>query len=206
MRATTRLLAVVRPATQAAASSASRGKFLVPGAPTGLTGLGTHPSPRSALLYLYHSTLEKLKQIPEHSVYRQSVEAVTRHRLALVESVVPEGYDAWVERAKKLLEEHADQFDPTKVGPEGGEEVQGARAVKVERDGRVFVVSRLPKEEDERVLEWDGEVDEGPELEGSRTLEEKIEGGLEKIFTRRDVKDTIGRVEWEPEPQLTAEQ
>ncbi|KAG9622147.1 hypothetical protein KCU64_g20939, partial [Aureobasidium melanogenum] len=66
MRASSRLLA-----------QASR--FLTPGAPTGLTGVLTHAAPRSTLLYLYNSTLDKLKQFPEHSVYRQSTEALTKH-------------------------------------------------------------------------------------------------------------------------------
>ena len=189
MRATLRLLAAVRPA----------GKYLVPGAPTGLTGIATHASPRATLLYLYTSTLDKLKLAPEHSVYRQSVEALTRHRLALVEGVVPEGYEAWAERARKLIDENPEQFAATT-----GASRSGAAAVMVERGGHGFVVSRLPQEEDMRYQEWDGEIDEGPELEGSRPLEERE--GLRQIFERKDLKDDIGQVAWETEPQLTADQ
>ena len=192
MRATLRLLAAVRPAA---------GRYLETGAPTGLAGLVTHGTPRSTLLFLYTSTLDRLRAaaVPEHSVYRQSVEALTRHRLALVEGVVPEGYEAWAERARKLIQENPEQFAATT-----GASRSGAAAVMVERGGHGFVVSRLPQEEDMRYQEWDGEIDEGPELEGSRPLEERE--GLRQIFERKDLKDDIGQVAWETEPQLTADQ
>ncbi len=191
MRTTLRLLAAVRPAAA---------RYLQPGAPTGLAGLNTHGTPRSTLLFLYTSTLDKLRSggVPEHSVYRQSVEAVTRHRLAIVEGVVPAGHAEWAARAEKILEGNPGEFD---VIGEGS--VSGARAVKVERDGRAFVVHRVPGEEDMRYQEWDGEVDEGAELEGSRTLKERED--LRHIFERRDLGDVEG-VEWEGEPQLTADQ
>lgn len=189
MRAAARLLAAVRPAA----------RYLEPGAPTGLTGLYTHASPRSTLLYLYTSTLDKLKAAPEHSVYRQSVEALTRHRMALVEAVVPPGYDEWAERARKLLREHPDEFTTASPGA-----VSGATALRVEKSGQTFVVRQVPQEQDLRYQEWDGEVDEGSVLEGSRTLEERQED-LKQIFERRDLHD-VEHVEWEPEPQLTAEQ
>ncbi|KAK1755789.1 ETC complex I subunit conserved region-domain-containing protein [Echria macrotheca] len=92
MRRTFRLLASVKPA-----------RYLEAGAPTGLTGLYTHPSPRSALLFLYSSTLDKLRAVPEHSVYRQSVEALTKHRMALVEATVPPGHEEWASRARTVL-------------------------------------------------------------------------------------------------------
>lgn len=188
MRATLRLFAAVRPAA----------RYLEAGTPTGLTGLYTHASPRSTLLYLYSSTLEKLKAVPEHSVYRQSVEALTKHRMGLVEAVVPPGYAEWADKAQKLLSERPDEFDV-----KGSDSVDGARAIKVERGGRAFVVRQIPVKEDMRYEEWDGERDEGPELEGSRTLEERQD--LKHIFERKDISD-VEHVEWEPEPQLTADQ
>ena len=54
--------------------------------PTGITGLAHHPQPRNQLLGVYTATLESLQGIPEHSVYRQSVEALTKERLKIVES------------------------------------------------------------------------------------------------------------------------
>src|SRR4051812_37862633 len=87
MRAAARLLASVKPS-----------QFLEVGAPTGLTGLLTHASPRSTLLFHYHSTLDKLKQIPESSVYRQSTEALTKHRLKIIEGSKPQGWDQWQEK------------------------------------------------------------------------------------------------------------
>jgi NADH dehydrogenase (ubiquinone) 1 alpha subcomplex subunit 5 len=189
MRATFRLLAAVRPAA----------RFLEPGTPTGLTGLTTHASPRSTLLYLYTSTLEKLKAVPDHSVYRQSVEALTKHRMALVEGVLPPGYDEWSERAQKLVSEHPGEFAVAQK-----DDVGGAKAIKLDRGGHAFVVHQIPVKRDMRYEEWDGEQDEGPELEGSRTIEEKED--LKHIFERRDIADVQQQVEWEPEPQLTADQ
>ena len=92
-----------------------------------------------------------------------------------------------------------DQFD---VSQKGG--VTGAKAIKLERGGQAFVVHQVPRKQDMRYEEWDGEQDEGPELEGSRTIEERED--LRHIFERRDISDVGQQVEWEPEPQLTADQ
>lgn len=68
---------------------------LSPFAPTGLTGILTHPNPRPTLIALYNHTLTLLSQLPAHSVYRQSTENLTRHRLGLIEAVKPTGYEAY---------------------------------------------------------------------------------------------------------------
>ena len=145
MRAALRLLAsatgTVRPSA----------RFLKPGSPTGLTGLGTHPSPRSALLYLYNHTLDKLKQIPEHSLYRQSAEALTKHRLAIVEEYVPEGYEAWQERARKLLEKHKGDLTARQFDGQHARLAEGP-------DGRVYFIRQMVTPKDWRDVEWDGAV------------------------------------------------
>ncbi|PGG97144.1 hypothetical protein AJ79_09325 [Helicocarpus griseus UAMH5409] len=97
MRSTLRLLAEVKPA-----------RFLQPYAPTGLTGLVTHPQPRQALLVTYTKTLERLKQIPESSVYRQATEALTQHRLKIVESIKPPGYDQWLQEVEQKVAANPD--------------------------------------------------------------------------------------------------
>jgi len=94
MRSSARLLATVR----------SAAKYLEPNTPTGLTGLTTHPSPRPALIYTYRQTLTKLKQLPTSSVYRQSTEALTKHRLTIVEATKPDGYEKWLERVRQQIE------------------------------------------------------------------------------------------------------
>lgn len=56
------------------------------GIPTGLTGLYQHPNPRPALISLYKHTLKFLElDFPADSVYKQSVEAMTKNRLKIVE-------------------------------------------------------------------------------------------------------------------------
>lgn len=54
--------------------------------PTGITGLHPNPQARVQLIRVYNATLESLKDIPEHAVYRQAVEALTKERLKIVES------------------------------------------------------------------------------------------------------------------------
>lgn len=98
-------------------------QFLEPGAPTGLTGLITHASPRSTLLYTYHSTLEKLKHLPEHSVYRQSTEALTKHRMAILESIKPAGLSEWQQRVNNLVENFPQAFRKVPIqGATGSQE------------------------------------------------------------------------------------
>ncbi|VEU23959.1 DEKNAAC105250 [Brettanomyces naardenensis] len=56
------------------------------GNPTGLTGIYQHPNPRPVLIKLYNATLTRLeKDFPKESIYRQSVENLTKARLAVVE-------------------------------------------------------------------------------------------------------------------------
>ncbi|EER36112.1 hypothetical protein CTRG_00851 [Candida tropicalis MYA-3404] len=56
------------------------------GIPTGLAGIYKHPNPRPALVALYNETLNVLKdKFPTDSVYRQSVETLTKNRLNIVE-------------------------------------------------------------------------------------------------------------------------
>ncbi|RUS20224.1 ETC complex I subunit conserved region-domain-containing protein [Endogone sp. FLAS-F59071] len=54
---------------------------------TGITGLAVHPNPRPYLIQTYNDTLKTLSRFPAAAaVYRQAVEAVTQHRLSVVES------------------------------------------------------------------------------------------------------------------------
>lgn len=56
------------------------------GYPTGIAGLYQHPNPRPALIALYNQTLQVLNsKYPSHSIYKQSVEALTQNRLKIVE-------------------------------------------------------------------------------------------------------------------------
>ncbi|KAI9812841.1 MAG: hypothetical protein M1832_006462 [Thelocarpon impressellum] len=188
MRPSARLLAALKPA-----------RFLTPNAPTGLTGLYTHAAPRSTLVYLYSSTLDALKPLPESSVYRKSTEALTRHRLALVEATKPPGYDEWAARARKTVEEHPDVFST----PAGGVEHDGGRHVKSERAGRRFVTTKLAQQPDERLEEWDGEPVGAPELEGTRTTAERAD---QIVLGRARPGVDLKQVEWEAEPSLEASQ
>ena len=188
MRSTLRLLANVKP-----------GRFLEPGNPTGLTGLFNHPAPRSTLIYLYSATLSKLKALPESSVYRQSIESLTRHRLKIVEAVKPEGYDVWAEKARRKIAEHPEVFNT----PEGGVDHEEGKHIKTVRDGRSFVSTRLQDEPDERLEEWDGEEIEAAELEGTRTREERAD---QKVVGMKRPGSDEKTVTWEAEPPLEASQ
>ncbi|PGH03961.1 NADH dehydrogenase (ubiquinone) 1 alpha subcomplex 5 [Blastomyces parvus] len=108
MRSSLRLLANVKSA-----------RYLQPHAPTGLTGLTTHPRPRQALLILYTNTLNKLQNVPESSVYRQATEALTKQRLKIVESTKPPGYDKWQQEVQQKVAANPDLVKTIST-PSGG--------------------------------------------------------------------------------------
>lgn len=171
MRNTLRLLAAVKP-----------GRYLEAGNPTGLTGLFTHPAPRSTLLYLYGATLDKLKAFPDHSVYRQSTEALTKHRMNIIESIKPEGYDEWAKKAAEKMEQYPEAFRP------------GGSYVVKSAGGQEFVSREHKGYEDQ---EWTS-------LEGTRSDEEKAaEVALLRKGRRQDYTKVVN---WEPEPPLEASQ
>lgn len=212
MRTVSRLLASVKPT-----------RFLESGNPTGLTGLYTHAAPRSTLLYIYGSTLDKLKAIPEHSIYRQSVERIVQHRMKIVESFKPQGYDEWSERAKKMVEEHPDMFQSSAAGSPS----------LISSGGSTFVSTEQKAEEDDRYVEWDGEEQEGPVDNGqdvplyevddendpeykagekalgqsSGELQPAGQGATQNLGEQEDDSKNQRRpMTWEPEPQLEASQ
>lgn len=172
-------------------------RYLEAGTPTGLTGLWTHGTPRSTLLFLYGSTLSKLQSIPPTSLYRQSVEAVTKHRMGLVEKTVPPGYDEWAAKARDLVSKNKEQFRVASGRIDGSD----ARTVKL--GDHIFVVGARHDQGDVRSEEWDGEGDEGAELEGIRTQEERQD---QVLWAERKPLEDHEKVEWEEEPQLTADQ
>ncbi|KAF7590535.1 hypothetical protein BBP40_002676 [Aspergillus hancockii] len=181
MRSTLRLLANVKPA-----------RYLEPFAPTGLAGLQTHPSPRPTLIYLYTTTLQKLKLFPESSVYRQSTEALTRQRLQIVESTKPPGYEAWLERVKKTVGAEPERF-----------------ASLLRKDGSYAAAQRDDNSDNPRGEEWDGEAldptSEGPartpeeEARWHKAIEDSVKAESESDFQTHEMK-------WENEPALEAEQ
>ncbi|KAI2618801.1 ETC complex I subunit conserved region-domain-containing protein [Hypoxylon sp. NC1633] len=196
MRSTIRLFAAVKPA-----------RYLEAGTPTGLTGLYTHNSPRSTLLWLYARTLEKLQQFPESSLYRQSAEALTKHRLAVVEAAHPPGYDEWAARARKIVEDNPHAFpDPESAAPGLALPAAAERPVvlQTQTNGHQFVHRDDPDRADARYQEWDGERDEGANAEGLRGEEDRVEHEL--MFLRQPTDRPGTEVPWEREPQLTADQ
>ena len=52
---------------------------------TGLTGLKVHHDPIPELRQTYEATLQTLSAIPQTSVYRQGTEALTLHKLKILE-------------------------------------------------------------------------------------------------------------------------
>ncbi|OJD28883.1 nadh-ubiquinone oxidoreductase kda subunit [Diplodia corticola] len=184
MRPALRLLAAVKPV----------GRVLEPGAPTGLTGLSTHAAPRSTLVYLYSKTLDRLKQFPESSVYRQSTEALTRHRLNIIERIEPAGLKEWEERVQKQVDANPDAFEKHGV------------AIRHTADGRSFVTIRAAPEVDEREEEWNGELVAEPSLEGIRTPAERKDQKEALGYGRPANLDKAQALHVEAEPSLTADQ
>jgi NADH dehydrogenase (ubiquinone) 1 alpha subcomplex subunit 5 len=185
MRPAFRLFAAVR-------QSAPAPRTLVPNSPTGLTGLRTHPSPRSTLIYLYSNILHKVEQMPEHSVYRQATTALTKQRLAIVEAVKPPGYDAWSGRMTHELQELIEKM------------TEEERKELLQYDGKTFVKATMWKRpRDDREVEWDGEVMwsaiEGPRNEA--TAEKDMLAIDKKAELQKDISPSV-----EEEPLLSVEQ
>lgn len=181
MRSSKRLYATVK----------SAARYLEPNTPTGLTGLSTHPTPRPTLLLTYNQTLEKLRQLPSSSIYRQSCEALTKQRLAIVENTKPPGYDEWLARVQKVIDSNPDAYKKFKA--------TGA-----------FVQEELTFEGKPT---WDGKYTRrDARKEGSNT---ETEAGQKVTAVQQDV-DKIDKEEsegvapqlihLEAEPALTAEQ
>lgn len=179
MRAASRLLAEIKPS-----------RFLEPGAPTGLTGLLTHNSPRSALLYLYNSTLDKLQHIPESSVYRQSTEALTKHRLKIIENAKPPGWDEW---SAKIQEQIA-------ADPKGFKATQTSAGVMLSIEPQEDINPKLKKSE------WDGELVGKSFPEGIRSQAAR-HAFIAQLAGPKDYDPERAntKLKLDDEPQLTAE-
>lgn len=171
MRVTLRLLADVK-----------SGRYLRPGHPTGLTGLFNHPSPRSTLIYIYGSTLEKLESFPEHSVYRQSAEAITKHRMQIIKSIKPEGYDEWAKRASETLDKYPEAFSP------------GGRYLYESFGGEPYISLRKTQYESENENENENE---------ESTSQEETEPPAGEPGESTEMQEIPG---WESEPPLEASQ
>jgi NADH dehydrogenase (ubiquinone) 1 alpha subcomplex subunit 5 len=146
------------------------------------------------LIYLYTSTLEKLKAFPESSAYRQSTEALTRHRLQIVESTKPAGYEAWLERVKKAVAAEPERFASLRLA-----------------DGSYAAVQRDDNSDNPRGEEWDGEKLE-PTTEGpARTPEQQARWEKELEEATSSAADAESdfhtkQMKWENEPALDADQ
>lgn len=168
-------------------------RYLEPGAPTGLTGLLTHPSPRSTLISVYRTTLEKLEKFPESSLYRQSVEALTKHRLSFVEKIVPAGYQEWETKALKVLAENPDKFSLE------SDQVPGRRRRPIYIGGKSYLIPETRRQVDVRTEEWEGE----------RPIS-KLRGLTKEDMAARNAEEeaeqNTASVGLDDEPQLTADQ
>ncbi|ANB14054.1 hypothetical protein AWJ20_5010 [Sugiyamaella lignohabitans] len=82
--------------------------------PTGITGIWQHPNPRPALVKVYEHTLSLLSsKFPTESVYRQSVENLTKARKQIVEEnevgeVIEQKIGAGL--IEEILEQAAEEF------------------------------------------------------------------------------------------------
>ncbi|KAK5111642.1 hypothetical protein LTR62_004746 [Meristemomyces frigidus] len=181
-------------ATLVRLATAAKESSLPTGNPTGLTGLFTHPSPRSTLLYLYSTTLQKLRQsFPESSVYRQSLEAVTKHRMSIIETTKPAGLEAWQERVKALVDAHPDAFRRIPL-----ETQKSASGNEFNLIWRPSVVEGLKENE------WDDEYTGKAQLEGPRSAEARADQG--DILNQDPIEEHSRIPRIEPEPPLSVQQ
>lgn len=178
-----------------AALASSSSNYLTPHTPTGLTGILTHPFPRPALIYIYSSTLDKLSRLPKDSVYRQSTEALTRHRLNIIESEVPPGFTEW---QNKIESETLPKLESGEIKALGD-----LKHLRVQNRPYLFH-QYVPSQRDDREVEWNGERDVGERGEGTRdakfrAMQAQQEGG--QIMEEQLRGEAI-----ENEPPLTRDQ
>ena len=114
--------------------------------------------------------MDKLKQFPEHSIYRQSTEALTKHRMSIIEKVKPAGLEEWQGRIQKVVDNHPEAFRKIPVATVGGEKTFN-------------IVWKDTAIEGMKTDEWDDEFVGKPQLEGIRTEEERKDQGM---FDRRE--------------------
>ena len=175
MRGTLRLLAKVQPA-----------KFLEVNAPTGLTGMLTHPQPRPTLIYTYNQILNKLQSLPQSSVFRQSTEAITKSRLKIVQDTKPAVYEDWVSRVKAEVEKNPAAYSRV-----------------MQKDGSIAFSEPFRTMSET----WDGEEREALP-EGPNTLEVANKKGMaaKAEEERNEVAQSPRPSDLEPEPPLDADQ
>ena len=169
-------------------------KYLTPGNPTGLTGVLTHPSPRTELIALYTLTLAKLGKFPSNSAYRNATEALTKYRLAQAESVKPAGWDEWKTKADSLLQKYPDLFRVYRPSKQYVRYDAGG--------GKVFISEQFIPERDPDEVEFEGRT--LPNVrQGSRGIDD-----MTKLAERANMINELekGEHEWISEPKLDANQ
>ncbi|KAI5301766.1 hypothetical protein KEM56_001371, partial [Ascosphaera pollenicola] len=131
------------------------------------------------------TTLDKLKAFPESSVYRQAVEAVTKHRLAVIESTKPAGFEQWEKSIKEAIAQDE------------------ARKQFLGVDGSYVVPTAEPANKEE--LDFYGDKakaqDEGPSVD-EEEAQQKAAWAAEAIHAQ--IENKVERLP--QEPPLTAEQ
>ena len=125
---------------------------------------------------------------------RQSTEALSKHRLAVLESINPQGLEEWQARVQAAVDAHPEAFRKIPIStpsdPAG--------------DKSFNIVWRAHAAEGMKTQEWDDEAVGKPSPEGPRNEEEK-QGLAESM--QRDLREENAKIpRIEPEPALTAEQ
>jgi len=138
------------------------------------------------LIYLYNTTLQKLKTFPESSVYRHSTEDLTQHRLRIVESTIPPGYEAWLERVQTAIAEDPERFKEA-LKPDG-----------------TYVSFQKAEVDNAEGEEWNGELYK-PQLEGAYKTEEDMDKFIKESEEEAE-KALKPEIHWEAEPPLESAQ
>ncbi|KAB8648494.1 hypothetical protein FH972_026150 [Carpinus fangiana] len=144
-------------------------------------------------MYLYGATLDKLATLPEESAYRQSVEALTKHRLSIVEKQKPAGYDEWHKRVAEQIKSNPEIF-----GPSGD-------AVEAIANKQRYVIQSRTEAPDEREVEWDGDM-AGERTEGPKAVADRVNQAQEFGAGRSVDEIRQTSVVIEEEPALTKDQ
>lgn len=133
--------------------------------------------------------------MPEHSVYKKSTEALTRHRMRIVEGIKPAGLQEWQQRVASLVDAHPDAFKRVKT-------------MEGKSDSEFNIVYREPPPQDAFGEDLDARVNaefKKPGIAAGAEFQEEVQT-RGKELQRDYVAEEASRIHIEAEPSLSMEQ
>lgn len=110
-----------------------------------------------------------------------------------MESIKPNGFEEWAEKATKLIQDNPGIFNAQAAGP-----IDAAVY-----DGWTFITTQQKPKKVRRAEEWDGEIESSGTLEGPRNSAERAN---QRYLAPKEFITNRNAVPWVPAPILDASQ